>query len=142
MNRNIVHRAKGTLLVVKGMFRLNGTSNPDNFRDGNTGDIESVTRNSIGNFTIKLRNTAGFTLPTKLLAHDAKLHQAANPTNWARAHYVKDSYSQSARTFQIQILQANATADTADKASDADDNDLVSFCIEGCIDSIGTDNVT
>jgi len=139
-NRNSASHARGFQLDIHGMFRINSTSDPDNIRDGNSDMVASVGRGSAGLFTVTL--ASGFTLPEKLNYQSAEIAQAANPTVWSKAHIVKDSYSQVNRTFQIQVLKATASGDTADAASDADDNDQVSFWLRGSIDSIGTDNVT
>ena len=93
---------------LKGSFRINGTSNPDDIRDFNSNGIASVTRGTAGLFTVTLASpeNGGFTAYPEKPFITAELAQAANPTNWAKAHYVVDSYSQSARTFQIQVLAA------------------------------------
>jgi hypothetical protein len=135
------HLGRGLVLEITGAFRINGTSDPDNHRDGNSGFIESVDRESPGLFTVTLSEGCG-TLPDDMLIKEwAGISQSATPTVWSRAHVVKDSYSKADRTFQIQVLKATATADTADAASDADDNDVVFFELKGSIDSIGTDDV-
>lgn len=139
-NRQRATHARGMQLDMYGKFRINGISNPDNVRDGSSDYISTVVRTSAGLFTVTI--ATGFTIPDKLVYSCAHLQQAANPTVWSRAHIVRDSYSKVTRTFQVQVLKATATADTADAASDADDNDLVSFWLTGSIDSIGTDNVT
>lgn len=131
----------GELFFLIGSFRINGTSDPDNKRDGRSGAIATVARASAGKFTVTFAD--GFTLPEKLIVDPiVKLHQAANPTVWSRAHYIKDTYNYVTRSFQIQVLKATATADTADAASDADDDDTISFFAVGSTTSPGTDTTT
>lgn len=139
-NRQSCTHARGLQLDIHGTFRINAETTPDNIRDGASNIIASVARTSAGLFTVTLDD--GFTIPEKLTFETASISQVANPTVWSKAHIVKDSYSKVARTFQIQVLKATAAGDTADAASDADDNDTVSFWLRGAIDSIGTDNVT
>lgn len=128
---------QGAVVRLVGSFQINGTSTPDHIRDGKSNCVASVARVSAGLFTVTF--DTGFPIPEKLVFSSANLQQQANPTVWSRAHIIGDSYSQSARTFQIQVLKANATADTADAASDADDNDWVCFELVGSINSSGTD---
>lgn len=140
-NRQLHTVCLGELLMLIGSFRINGTSDPDNKRDGRSNTMLSVVRASAGKFTVTF--DTGFTMPEKLI-QDPIVHlaQAANPTVWSRAHYVKDTYSYVTRSFQVQVLKATATADTADTASDADDNDVVTFNMIGSINSAGTDTTT
>lgn len=121
-----------------GSFRINGTSTPDDLCDGNSNCIASVARVSAGLFTVTLHEAMSGQVPQKPFIR-AELQQAAAPTVWARAHVVVDSWSQSARTFQVQVLTATAADDTAPAASDADDNDVVQFEMSGSISSAGTD---
>ena len=128
---------RGIPTRLSGSFRINGTSTPDTIRDGNSKSVASVTRVSAGLFTVKF--DAGFPVPERLVNWHVELSQAANPTVWSRAHMVIDSWSQSTRSFQVQVLKSTAAGDTADAASDADDNDQVSWEIFGSISSVGTD---
>jgi len=109
--------------------------------DSNSGMIESVTRDSAGLFTVLIAEGIQ-TLPDKMNYENAEIQQAANPTVWSKAHVVRDSYDATARTFQIKVLKATAAGDTTDAASDADDNDTISFWLRGAIDPIGVDDVT
>lgn len=130
-----------SVIRLKGGFRINGTSDPDDIRDFNSNMIATVVRTSAGLFTVTLASPAngGFTaLPEKVFI-TADLAQVAGPAVWSRAHYVVDSYVQATGVFQIQVLKATASGDTADAASDADDNDYVTFELVGSISSVGTD---
>lgn len=121
-----------------GSFRINGTSDPDDHRDGNSNCISAVDRESAGLFTVTLHEALSGQLPEKPFIK-CDLHQAAAPTVWATAHVVVDSWDFAARTFQVQVLTATAADDTAPAASDADDNDVIVFEISGSITSAGTD---
>lgn len=126
---------------LKGGFRINGTSTPDDIRDFNSNCIASVARSSAGLFLVALASpeNGGFTAYPEKPFITAEIAQAANPTVWSKAHYVVDSWSQANRTFQIQVLKATAAGDTADAASDADDNNYVTFELTGSVTSSGTD---
>lgn len=116
-----------------GSFRINGTSNPDDYRDGNSNAISSVVRNSAGLFTVTLHEALSGQVPQKPFI-TAELAQVAAPTQAARAAYVVDSWSQSARTFQVKCLDYDTPS-----AVDPDDNDVITFEISGSITSAGTD---
>lgn len=126
----------GELMFLVGSFRINGTSDPDNKRDGRSGAILSVERESAGLFTVTFDE--GFLLPEKLIVDPIiGIGQDAAPTAAVRPHYVKDSYSYVTRSFQIQTLDMETPA-----ATDPDDDDTISFFACGSISSAGTDTTT
>lgn len=129
------------VIRLVGSFRINGTSDPDDVRDMNSNGIASVTRGTAGLFTVTLASpeNGGFTAYPEKPFITAEIQQAANPTVWADARVVRDSWSQANRTFQVQVLTATAAGNTADTASDADDNDVIVFELIGSISSQGTD---
>lgn len=118
-------------VAFEGSFRIDGTDDPDDIRDGNTNMIESVEREDVGLFTVTLAE--GFPIPEKLVTEDAFLSQTVAPTADAEAVIVLDSYSQSTRSFQVQVRTV------AGVATDADDNDRVGFVLVGSVQGIGTD---
>lgn len=139
------HFGRGLELTINGGFRINGTSDPDNKRSGNSGFF-TVARESAGLFTVTIDSDAG-TLPEKTTKEWAGLSETVAPTAHFKAYVVKDSYSKVTRSFQIQVVKV--AADGADGGTDPDvaaadpaDNDMVFFELKGHIDSIGTDNVT
>lgn len=139
------HLGRGLELTITGGFRINGTSDPDNKRSGNSGFF-TVVRTSAGLFTVTIDSAAG-TIPEKTTKEWAGLSQTVTPTALLQAYIVKDSYSKVTRTFQVQVVKV--AADGGDGGTDPDvaaadpaDNDVVFFELKGQIDSIGTDNVT
>lgn len=131
LNQELGGYHKG-LIRLLGSFRIDGTSNPDVVRDGNTNMITSVVRTSEGLFTVTLRT--GFPIPKRLLYWNVHLAQAANPTVSVRAYMVVDSYSQAARSFQIQVGDF-----AGDEVIDPDDNDMIAFELVGSILTVGED---
>lgn len=124
--------ARGQVVRLHGSFRINGTSDPDDIRDGNSSCVASVARVSAGLFTVTF--DAGFPIPEKLVSWRADVSQVAAPTSACRAHLIVDSYSQSSRSFQIQCLDFETPS-----VVDPDDNDQVSFELVGSVSSVGTD---
>lgn len=123
----------GTVVRLGGSFRINGTSTPDTLRDGHSFCVKSVARVSAGLFTVTF--DTGFPIPQIPINYHAHLSQVAVPTQAATAHVVVDSWSQSARTFQIACI-SHATTPTA---VDPDDNDIITWEFVGSISSAGTD---
>lgn len=128
------------IMRLFGGFQLNSTGAPTVFRDAtNVASAKkrfSVVRTSIGLYTVTLKVTGvldNYPVP-KLPFIDAWIEQAAAPTANCSAHYVKNTWSTSTRSFQIAI---NLTATGA--ASDGDAADRVSFEFAGSIISTGTD---
>lgn len=116
-------------------FQLNGASAPTVLRDGTavasaTGKIFTVTRASAGLYTLTLERAVW---PERPFVHVA-LEQAAAPTAHCQAHYVRDSYSASTRSFQVAVRTCAANA-----ASDADAGDRICVSISGGISSAGKD---
>jgi hypothetical protein len=132
LNQELGGYHKGVIRLL-GSFRIDGTSDPDVIRDGNTNMITSVVRTSEGLFTVTFRS--GFPLPAKLISWNVHVAQAANPTASVRAYYVRDSFSQTARTFQIQVGDF-----AGDEVIDPDDNDMIAFELVGSILSVGQDS--
>lgn len=127
--------ARGQVVRLHGSFRINGTSNPDAVRDGNSDCIASVVRNSAGLFTVTF--DAGFPLPERLVSGRVSIFRAAVPTQIVtECHLVVDSYSMVTRAFQIACVDG---ADGTNAAVDPDDNDMISFELVGSISSVGTD---
>ena len=125
----------GQVLVLGG-WQLNGASAPTVLRDGSKVSSAqkkfSVSRNSAGLYTVTF--TSGYPLPA-LPFIDPKLEQAAAPSAPCKIHYVKNSWSTTTRSFQVQIQ----TVGTTPAASDADAGDRVTFWMYGSLMSAGTD---
>ncbi len=121
------------LMTLEGSFRINGTSDPDDIRDGRTNLILSVVRVSAGLFTVTY--DTGFPIPEKLVSWHVNISQGVGPgVETSFAQLVVDSYSQVTRSFQIQITDGDTPA-----ANDPVDNDMVSFMLRGSVTSAGTD---
>ena len=120
--------------MLVGGFQLNGASAPTVLRDGSKVASASkkftVVRNSAGNFTVTF--TSGYPLPALPFIH-VMLEQAAAPTADAYAFVVKSTWSQSTRSFQIQVQTL------AGAASDGDAGDRLTFLIVGSLISAGVD---
>lgn len=112
------------VLILRGRFRINGTTTPDEYRDGKAGIISTVTRVSQGLFEITFK--PGFPIPQQVTFSVAHLGQAAAPTNHARAHMVRDTYDPVARTVRVATTRLGTPA-----VNDPDDNDVVDFTIVG-----------
>ncbi len=121
------------LVTLEGSFRVNGTSDPDDIRDGHTNVISSVLLTSTGLFTVTF--DSGFPIPEKLVSWNVNISQGVAPgAETSFAYLVVDSYSQVTRSFQIQITDGDTPA-----ANDPVDNDCVSFMLRGSVTSAGTD---
>lgn len=116
-------------------WQVNGASAPTVLRDGTnvntaTGKMFSVTRVSAGLFTVTLTKAPWpqrpFFYPT--------VEQGAAPTAAVRAHYVKNSWNATNRTFQVQVLTSSTNT-----ASDGDAGDRVSVLLMGGLSSPGVD---
>jgi hypothetical protein len=122
-------------LVMVGSFDLVSSGNPTVLRDGtkvaSAKKMFTVTRVSAGLYEVAFN--AGFPIPARPFIL-ATIEQAADPTEEAQVHVVKSSYSQSARTFRLQVKNSTTAA-----ASDGDSGDRVNFMLIGAIDSVGTD---
>lgn len=127
----------GDIIRLYGAFRIDGTSDPDAFRDGNSALVYDVVRVSAGLFTVYLSGSAVndyFPVPEMLIHADVQVWQVAAPSQPCRASYVLDSWSQVTRTFQVKCLDYDTPS-----AVDPDDNDMISFELVGSISSNGTD---
>ncbi len=122
-------------MAMCGGFQL-GAAGATVLRDGtkvsSAQKMFTVTRVSAGLYTVTF--TAGFPIPERPFVQ-LTLQQAAAPTVAGKAHEVKSSWSQTTRSFQIQIQSVGTTP----AASDLDAGDRVNFRIEGAISSVGTD---
>jgi hypothetical protein len=128
-----------SIVRLMGSFKPEGTSAPDVIRDGKSSLIKSVAYNSAGNFTVTLADH--IPLPSKLITARAYVESAAAPTNVCVAHVVVSSYSQSARTFQIQVIKVGQIGGSAAApvVSNPDSGDRVGFELTGSYTSAGTD---
>lgn len=137
--RELGNYSTGIVRTIGG-FQLNSTGAPTVLRDAtNVASAKkrfSVVRTSIGLYTVTMKVTGvvdPYPVP-KLPFIFPQIEQAAAPTANCTARYVKNSWSTSARTFQIAI---NLTSTGA--ASDGDAGDRVSFTMEGSILGPGVD---
>lgn len=124
-------------VYLEGSFRIDGTNNPDEIRDGNSNLIASVVRNSAGNFTVTFatpENGGPTALPYELIDWRIDIAQAAAPTAFVKPHLVVDSYSSVTRDFDIQCIDFATPS-----ATDPDDNDMISFVLVGSLSTSGTD---
>jgi hypothetical protein len=122
---------------IEGSFRINGTSDPDDIRDGNSNLIASVTRGSAGLFTVTFADPedGGPTdLPYELITAQCDIMQAAAPSSFVKPHIVVDSYSSVTRDFDIQCIDFSTPS-----ATDPDDDDVITFRLVGSISTQGTD---
>jgi len=131
-SRGIVH--------LRGSFAVNGTSTPDVLRDGKSALIKSVARTSQGLFTVTLNDHG--TLPSKLITEAAWASPIGTPVKVVVCGIVAGSYSQSARTFQIQtnvVASTGYSAYTDPVVDDPDDDSRINFHLVGSYSSAGTD---
>jgi hypothetical protein len=112
------------VIILRGRFRINGVTTPDEFRDGRAGIILSVTRVSQGLFEVTLKPS--FPIPKQITFSTAHLAQAAAPTAFAVAAMVRDTYDPVARTFRVATRRITGPA-----TNDPDDNDVVDFQLVG-----------
>lgn len=112
------------------------TNAPDQIRDGKTGLVKSVARTSQGLFTVTMRTDAPS--PTRFAVELVSLANPSSsaPTQAARALYVAGSYSQSAGTFQVVVVDCN---NTTPAVVDPDADSRISVHLVGSISSVGTD---
>lgn len=124
-------------IEIEGSFRIDGTNDPDEIRDGNSNLVATVERESAGLFTVTFATPeeGGPTaLPYELITWDIDIAQAAAPTAFVKPHLVIDSYSQVTRSFQIQCIDFATPS-----ATDPDDDDMICFRLVGSIGTSGTD---
>lgn len=122
---------------LEGSFRINGTSDPDDIRDGNSNLIATVVRTSAGLFRVTFatpENGGPTALPYELITAQCDIMQVASPTAFVKPHIVVDSYSQANRRFDIQCIDFATPS-----ATDPDDNDVITFRLVGAISTSGTD---
>lgn len=112
--------------LMEGSFQLGNP--PTVLRDGtkvsSSQKMFTVTRVSAGLYTVAF--ITGFPVPARPFIY-LTLEQAAAPVAPVKAHVVKASWSQSTRSFQIQVQ----TVGTTPAASDGDAGDRVSFLVIG-----------
>ena len=128
------------LVTLEGSFRVDGTSDPDDVRDGNTNAF-TVARTSAGLFTItfKTRALGGPQLPEKLIFEVCSIQTAIAATVEIEAKIVLDSYSAVTRSFQIQCKKPTNSSTTTLLVIDPADNDRIGFFLRGSILRIGRD---
>jgi hypothetical protein len=128
------------MVRMYGSFQVNGTSTPDNLRDGKRASF-TVARTSAGLFTVTF--TGRQPLPQRLIYGNA--HIAAAATLTAKSvvvHIVEGSYSQANRNFQIVCHVVGDVANSAytdPVVGDPNDNDRIFFELVGSITKSGTD---
>lgn len=113
------------VIKLRGSFRINGTTTPDDIKDGKSEIVLSVTRNSAGNFTVTL--SPSYPIPRQVTASWAQVSSAAAFTKACDAQIVRDSYSPTARTFTVVTRNLDGTP----AVEDPDDNDVISWGIYG-----------
>ena len=112
-------------------FRTNGTDAPDRIRDGKSSLVLSVTRVSAGLFTVAVRtNRPTITRHIVTVCDVGEIN--VPPTQACVAKYVEGSWSQSAGTFQVQVLNGVT-------AVDPDSGCRINVTLTGAISSVGTD---
>lgn len=121
-------------------FRYNSTGPVlDRIRDGKSGLVLSVTRDSAGLYTVKVRKDRPY--PPRHIVVNVSLHQAAAPTKYCDAHYVVDSWDTSAAgyiSFKVQVIK-RATEAVAFVASDPDTGDRICVELVGSVSTVGQD---
>ncbi len=129
-------------VAIEGSFRINGTSDPDDIRDGNTGFIASVVRTSAGLFTVTLDCKSG-DIPEKPVTEEAWVNPVdATQVLVTNCAVVADTWSQATKSFQILctlIADTGASAYFDPLPGDPDDNSRVCFRIVGSLLGIGKD---
>lgn len=124
-------------------FRYNADGDVlDRIRDGKTGLVKSVTRESAGLYTVKMRRDRLYVKDGKYITVHPSLSQVAAPTIYADVHYVEGSWQVVADgiEFQVQVM-ARATDAVAAAASDPDDGDRVSITLTGSYVTVGQDSL-
>jgi hypothetical protein len=121
---------------IEGSFLVNGSSDPDGIRDGNTNTIESVVLTSTGLFTVTLAEhiLADF-IPSQWITEEAWLNPVdATPVLVCACGVVEGSWDQAARTFQIlttKVADTGASAYFDPAPENPDDNSRVCFRLVG-----------
>ncbi len=120
------------VIVIEGAFRINGVLTPDDIRDYNSNEIESVTRVSAGLFEVKLAKFLPY-LPAKIVVPMVILSGDTTPTGAGmKGELVDGTWNTSTRTFRIVTSVGGA-------ATDPEDNTSVAFYFRGSILRVGTD---
>jgi hypothetical protein len=129
-------------LAIAGSFRINGTTTPDDIRDGGSNQIRSVTRVSAGLFEVTIAER--WPLPVENVLEDAWLQPVdATPVKVLTCAVVADSYSPVTRKFQILTTLVANTAASAyfdPLPDDPEDNCRVCFRLEGSQSPVGRNN--
>lgn len=125
-----------------GSFKTNGTGAPDTFRDGHSGLIKSVVRDSAGHFTVTLADTLK-QMPFTALTVVDKCHitTADPPVKVCQANIVTDSWNTSTKTFKIIVMKTGTVggAAAAPVEDDPDSGVRIGFELLGSISSVGKD---
>ncbi len=122
-------------------FRFNSTGPVlDRVRDGKTGLVVSVTRDSAGLYTINMRKDRPYVTSGKYITVHPSLSQVAAPTKYCDVHYVEGSWSSSGTyvTFKVKVFQ-RATEAVAAAAADPDNGDRISITLTGSVNTVGQD---
>lgn len=122
-------------------FRFNSTGPVlDRIRDGKSGLVLSVTRDSVGLYTIKMRKDRPYVTGGKYVHLNVHLSQVAAPVAYCDAHYVEGSWAVAADgiTFKVKVFK-RATDLVAAVASDPDSGDRIHIELVGSYVSVGQD---
>ena len=126
---------------MEGSFLVNGTSNPDGIRDGNSNQIASVVRESAGLFTVTIAER--WALPEQCVTEEAWISPVdATPVTVCACGIGEGAYDPAARTFQILCTTVADTGQSAyfDPApGDPDDNSRIGFRLKGAMNPMGVD---
>jgi hypothetical protein len=145
-----VHPDKGSysryVIHERLSFRYNSTGPVlDRIRDGKTGLVKTVTRDSAGLYTIKIRADRPYVAGGKYITVHASLSQVAAPTVYADVHYVEgtwatgnDADGSKYITFKVKVFK-RATDVAAAVASDPDNGDRISVTLSGSYSTVGQD---
>jgi hypothetical protein len=125
-------------------FRFVNTTTFDRIRDGKSGVFAnpggSIVRNSAGLYTITLSNKCPAPQLGDITGNVQVEHAAGVPTVFLQGWIVKDSYSATTRSFQIQLLQLPVGAAYVQPAvADPAANDRVCIEFTACISASGRD---
>lgn len=134
----------GNVVTHRLSFRFVNTTTFDRIRDGRSGVFAnpggSIVRNSAGLFTITMSSKCPAIKALELSGYVAVEHAAGVPATFLQGWIVKDSWTPSTRSFQIQLLQLPVGAAYVQPAvADPAANDRVVIEITGSLSASGTD---
>jgi hypothetical protein len=123
-------------------FRYNSTGPVlDRIRDGKTGLVLSVTRQSAGLYRVKMRKDRPYVSGGKYIHVNVHLSQGTGlPATYCDAHYVDGSWTVASDgiTFDIQVIR-RATEAVAPAVSDPVNGDRIYIELCGSVSTVGTD---